>query len=110
MPTWLALALQNEANRNIRIPNVRDPYVHVYAKSDDGCKWQIMPREKAMGDVVENVALILEAHAKDDRVGQRFSNWREKLLDEWETNGNMFKQQKQLAFQTIAGVERAGIA
>lgn len=107
VPKWLALAWRDPANRNVRIPNVRAPTVQVFMESGEGdCKWQPRPKQVVLSEIVESVAMCLEAHAAEDKVGERFSAWYERLLDDCEADGRMFKEQKELAFQTIAVAER----
>ena len=108
VPTWLQLAMQAPVNRNCRVRNVREPVMQVYTEGHDGsCMWQSRPKQVVLSELVESVALSLEAHAGDDRIGQRFSAWRERLLDDCDADGPLFKQQKALAFEAIASVGRA---
>ena len=107
VPSWLGLALKKKENRNVRIPNVRMPTVQVFTEGSDGvCQWQPRPKQAVLAELVEALAMKLEGHAGEDKIGQRFSAWYERLLDDCESDGPMFKQQKALAFDVIAATER----
>ena len=103
VPTWLTLALQEQRNRNVRVPNIRAPIVQTY----DGHGWHPREKDRVLGELVENVAMHLESHAGDDVIGRRFSTWYDELVGATESNAPLFRQQKHLVLQTIADIERA---
>lgn len=104
----VTLTYSVEENRNVKVPNVREKWVHVLKEDASGRQeWQAVPKNDILSEIVETNAMILEGEADDNSVpGLRYSRWHDKLRDSQEHNGKMFKEQMDYVHMRLAQTTR----
>lgn len=92
-----------EQNRNVRVPNVREKWVQVLKQDDDGTRrWESVPKEDILCEMVETNAMLLEGEADESTVpGARYSQWHERLLQSQYQRHGMFREQMDRVHQTL---------
>ena len=98
-----------DSNRNVRVPNAREKWIQVYREDKDGIRrWETVPKDDVLGDLVMDNALFLEGEADDTTApGIRYSQWRERLLESQDQNGRLYKDQMDRCHKAIVDSTRS---
>lgn len=96
---YIVQRARDPSNRNIIVPNSREPFVKVLREEG----WQVHPKGEVLPEIVQDAACKLSAHADEESAtGRRYLMWHDRLLTSVDQRGQLCKEQEARVFKALA--------
>lgn len=104
---YITLRAQDPKNRNVVVPNTREPYIKVLREEG----WQHALKETVLPEILQDAACKLSAHADEETAtGKRYMIWHDRLLTSVDQRGQLCKEQEKRVFRALADATREKVS